>query len=695
MGAMGISFPSAWYLAFKKHSYGDGTMKPLSTDIPTGLILGLVMVLAFGIRLYSVVRFESVIHEFDPWFNYRATEYLVNNGWTAFLNWKDDKVWHPIGRFVGRTVYPGMIVVAALAYHLINKVLAFPTELRNICVFTGPIFSALTCLSTFLVTREISSTSGAGLLSAAFMAIIPGYISRSVAGSFDYEAIAIFQMMITFYFWLLAVRKGRPIMGIVTAFWYFFMASSWGGYLFVINLIPLHTLALLCLGLDVKKLHAVYSPFYVVALLSALTIPFISHQPIDTSEHMGALFVFIVIQVARIYDELYRLNLSPRGLKKLRIYGSIVLIVAFASSYGMLKASGKVVPWAGRFYSLWDTSYAKKHIPIIASVSEHQPTSWSSFFLDLQLLIVLFPLGVYYGIADSWKNNYAGGAFLALYSVTASYFAAVMVRLVLTVAPVICVASGIGLAKVLTAAGDKSNKIQAFLSYVPIFGVVLMFLLHCCFVTHNAYSSPSIMLASYDREGKVLIVDDFRETYSWIRNNTPEKAKILAWWDYGYQINGMTDRTTVVDNNTWKNEHIALVGRILASDEATAYKLCKELGVDYVLVLFGGIAGFSGDDLNKFLWMIRISQGVFPDHVSEQSFYNAKGEYRMDEEGASPTLKASLMYKLSYYGMKDLLGPNAYDRARKVSISGVDPKIKHFTPVYTSENFIMRVYKIN
>jgi hypothetical protein len=53
------------------------------------------------------------------------------------------------------------------------------------------------------------------------------------------------------------------------------------------------------------------------------------------------------------------------------------------------------------------------------------------------------------------------------------------------------------------------------------------------------------------------------------------------------------------------------------------------------------------------------------------------------------------MYKLSYYGMKELLGPRAVDRARRVNIANVDPKISLFTPVYSSENFIMRVYKVN
>lgn len=51
----------------------------------------------------------------------------------------------------------------------------------------------------------------------------------------------------------------------------------------------------------------------------------------------------------------------------------------------ILTITGKVSPWTGRFYSLLDPSYAKNHIPIIASVSEHQPTSWSSFYFDLQV----------------------------------------------------------------------------------------------------------------------------------------------------------------------------------------------------------------------------------------------------------------------------------------------------------------------
>jgi hypothetical protein len=65
----------------------------------------------------------------------------------------------------------------------------------------------------------------------------------------------------------------------------------------------------------------------------------------------------------------------------------------------------------------------------------------------------------------------------------------------------------------------------------------------------------------------------------------------MAWWDYGYQINGMANRTTIADGNTWNHEHIALLGKVLVSSTAEGHKLAKHLA-DYVLVWstrFGGM----------------------------------------------------------------------------------------------------------
>ena len=49
-------------------------------------------------------------------FNYRATHYMVNNGFYNFLNWFDDRAWYPLGRIVGGTVSPFPLVVVVVVY---------------------------------------------------------------------------------------------------------------------------------------------------------------------------------------------------------------------------------------------------------------------------------------------------------------------------------------------------------------------------------------------------------------------------------------------------------------------------------------------------------------------------------------------------------------------------------------------------
>ena len=72
----------------------------------------------------------------------------------------------------------------------------------------------------------------AGLLAAAFIGIVPGYISRSVAGSYDNEAIAIFLLMFTFFNWIKALKLGSAFFGAVAAVFYFYMVAAWGSYPF-------------------------------------------------------------------------------------------------------------------------------------------------------------------------------------------------------------------------------------------------------------------------------------------------------------------------------------------------------------------------------------------------------------------------------------------------------------------------------
>jgi dolichyl-diphosphooligosaccharide--protein glycosyltransferase len=102
-------------------------------------------------------------------------------------------------------------------------------------------------MATFLLTQEVWNTK-AGLVAAVFMSISPGYTQRSVAGSFDNEGVAIFILQISFYGWIKASKSGSIPWSVFTAFCYFYMASAWGGYVFILNMIALHSFFLLLTG---------------------------------------------------------------------------------------------------------------------------------------------------------------------------------------------------------------------------------------------------------------------------------------------------------------------------------------------------------------------------------------------------------------------------------------------------------------
>jgi dolichyl-diphosphooligosaccharide--protein glycosyltransferase len=146
---------------------------------------------------------------------------MVKHGFYDFLNWFDERAWYPLGRIVGGTVYPGLMITSG-SIHYALSLLNIPTNIRDVCVFLAPLFSGLTAIATYLLTKELWST-GAGLFAAGFISIVPGYISRSVAGSYDNEGIAIFALMFTYYLWIKSVKTGSMYWAAMTALSYFYM----------------------------------------------------------------------------------------------------------------------------------------------------------------------------------------------------------------------------------------------------------------------------------------------------------------------------------------------------------------------------------------------------------------------------------------------------------------------------------------
>jgi len=684
--------------------------------------------LAFTIRLYAVNKFGRVIHEFDPWFNFRATEYLVDHGPRAFFDWYDEMVWYPLGRPVGTTIYPGLQFVSAGIFYLLQAI-GQPMTINDVCVFVPPLFAIFTTLATGALAYEVFRNADVAVASAAVMAISPAHLMRSIAGGYDNESIAVFAMVLTFYLYVRSLRSPTSgWLGVLTGLSYFFMVAAWGGYVFVLNLIALHGAVTVLIGRYTTQLHLGYTLFYVIGTVLAIQLPIVGWTPLKSMEQLSGLATFALLQLEYAI-RLYRWN-------RVKAYGAAA--AAAAVVVAILMPTGYFGPLSARVRGLF-VEHTKTGNPLVDSVAEHQATPASMYVRYLHHAYYLGFFGFIGTVIYAVFKRDATDAelFLFLYALTTAYFSRKMVRLLLllgapssiyagTSVALMCVWSlqqfGIGGSSSGSNGGDgddddastststttvrsgssssskkgkkakktsntdiggtfanfkaiydRADIVRKLVAVLLLFTSVysaLRFYEHCQMIA-PPLSQPSVITEGRYRDGTTVIIDDFREAYFWLRDNTPEDARVLSWWDYGYQINGMANRTTIADGNTWNHEHIALLGRALVSDVKTSHKIIRHLA-DYVLVWSTRYGGNPGDDIAKSPHLARIAGSVY------SAIDPAK--FSMDRDGRpSPMMANSLIFRAVTYRM--------------------EPGTPEFPPgtykeVKTTKNNMVRIYKV-
>eukprot|EP00982_Pelagococcus_subviridis_P014179 31311-Pelagococcus_subviridis.AAC.10 len=696
------------------------------------------LVAAYRIRLYAVRDYGRVIHEFDPWFNFRATQYLVDNGREKFFKWFDHSVWYPLGRPVGTTIYPGMQFTAAGIYNALNAIPDVTVSLNDVCVFMPAAFSVLASLFTGGIAWEAASEgnkASSAVVAIAVMAIQPGHLMRSVAGAFDNESVAVTAITGTFYWWVRSLRTQKSWQfAFIAAASYFYMVAAWGGYTFVVNMIGVHAGVSMLAGRFSFKLWRSYSIFYALGTAAATRVPVVGMMPFQSMEQMGPLFVFFMCQLYAV-SESRRKTLSDREYETFRKRLTSVGVGVAAVIIGALIQSGKIGPLSARVRGLF-VPHTRTGNPLVDSVAEHQATQGDVYVKYFHFNVLTAPCGAF---ACLLFRRTDARVFVASYFLVSWYFSSKMVRLVLLLAPAVAVSTGIALGAVIewvaaeaatfaeirldpdavranaaaaaktppggtpggraarramdkrgrksssnggafritelpSVAKRKFRESPAFRKalagvVVALFALTSRAFSKTCDRMALQMSEPSIMVRGHYPNGDVVMLDDFRESYWWLRDNTPEDARVMSWWDYGYQINGVANRTTLADGNTWNHEHIALLGKCLTSPEEEGYQIVRHLA-DYVLVWTTRFAGMHGDDLAKAPHMARIAGSVYPD-VRQEGFY-------VDERGnPSDTMRESLLYRLHSYGRDTEIEP-----------------LEHYEEVYQSKHSMVRIWKV-
>ena len=532
-------------------------------------------------------------------------------------------------------------------------------------------------------------------------------------------------MILTFWLWVKSVNTGSIFWSSLCALAYFYMVAAWGGYIFLINIIPVHAIFLLFCGRYSSRLYVAYCTFFILGLISSMQINFVSFKPVSSPEHLLSIVVFIIFQLYAF--SMFLTNFTTQEQQKVLAILGVYLIFGIIILVGFLAYLGKIPGLTARFLALIGSDST---IAIVKSVSEHQPTSWGTYWFDEHILTFMTAAGMLICFQKVSDAN----LFAILYGVFSGYFSNIMIRLMLVVSPAMCVLGAIAISELVKASfevlllrkqqksitgmrtdddddddddddssSNNSNdnngmlpvslwaKIASIGSIAAMFYFLFLFTIHCTWVTSIAYSSPSIVLQARGGHGSPVIFDDFREAYQWLYHNTNQEDKVLSWWDYGYQLTGMGNKTVIVDNNTRNNTHIATVGLTMASTEEKAYPILRRLDVKYVVVIFGGLIGYSSDDINKFLWMVRISGGVFP-RIVESNYYNQRGMYTVDAT-VSNTMKNCMMYKMCYYRFQEV-SQGGMDRTRGTNIGYKNFKMKYLEEAYTTEHWMVRIYRV-
>jgi dolichyl-diphosphooligosaccharide--protein glycosyltransferase len=86
--------------------------------------------------------------------------------------------------------------------------------------------------------------------------------------------------------------------------------SSWGGYVFLINLIPIHVFVLMICGRYSHRVYVAYSTVYALGTILSMQISFVGFQPVQTSEHM-------LVRMFRgfIYSENQWVDTNPSNIR--------------------------------------------------------------------------------------------------------------------------------------------------------------------------------------------------------------------------------------------------------------------------------------------------------------------------------------------------------------------------------------------
>jgi dolichyl-diphosphooligosaccharide--protein glycosyltransferase len=649
------------------------------------IIAVLVMAFAIAFMLRSMpLQYGFYLNEFDPYFDYRATKFIVDNGIDAYLNWHDTMSWYPEGRDIAATSQTGLHLTTASLYSAFGG----GAPLYDFVVWFPVVFGSFTAIVVFALVRVLSSTT-AGLFAALFFAVSPAIIQRGNLGWFKSEPLGLFLALLATYLLLSALKHNDIRFAIAKAVGGGLLLTlanaSWGGVQYFSLLLGLFFIAIPFFRKDRMPLYVV-PIFAIITVATAIGFPRIAGKDgyLFGSTLPGlALWIPAIVFIGVSYAIMMKSNPQKQQRNLLAWLG------AFIIGSSVFIAAGSYVEPSFRYISVINP-FGKSEIPLVESVAEHFTPTIVDYFANYSVLILLAG----YGVMLCFKKRNEMTIFALIAGITGIYISASFSRLMVFSSISIIILASIALYEITSAIFSrvetapaaqpkKKVKIQSTskdfrLAYTAI---IIAMLATPMFVPRDAgwVSATDIppSIANGATSFKVTS-NDWIDTMQWIKNDTTQSAVIAAWWDYGYWITTLGERTTLADNATINMTRIENIAKVFFSDEKTGWQMLKDMGADYVLVYVVGqrapapdgtnfvLLGGGGDESKKH-WFMRIAG------VNEFQY--------LEDDGFTPT---PLFWNSTLLGKMFPVEPAAYvslDRAGNIADSQAEYR-SGYTPIY-------------
>ena len=594
------------------------------------LVIG---VLALSVSISMMIRstpttYGFELFEFDPFFNYRATEYILENGTDAYFNWIDEKSWHPFGRNVSETSQVTLHLTAASLYTIFN----FGSSVYDFTILLPLVLGSLTAIVVFAFVRVLGGTT-AGLFAALIFSISVPIFTRGLVGWFKSEPLGLFFAFIAMYLFVsgLKFNKGKiSLIKLVFAGLFLSLGlSAWGGILFFIIPVVLFYFSLQFVKNKDNFIMWAAPSFSISVIVFTLLF---ERTSIFIIGYAG--FVLLLPTIFIIVSGIVMKFSSERT----KIRNCMLVLISFiASGIGILN-SGLIGLPSFRYLNAVNP-FLTNQDSLTDSVSEHMTTSLTLSFTFLSVFLIFAIIGIWFLFSKKTINlKIDMRIFAILISIVAIYVSSAFVRLELFASVGIIILGSVGLA-ILTQKIFEQNKQNLTKIIFPAV-IILLFIIPVTLPENNnwlgwADFTPSIL--SGGSSFTQFASDDWIDATLWLKENTPENSVVASWWDYGYWITTLGERTTLVDNSTLIDWQIKKMGyALITTPENSWHILSSDYSEDISLYLKDeNVLEFRGEIESEFNKNYLEKNGV----PCEQIFKSEAQKLNVEERSCNPITK--------------------------------------------------------